>query len=527
MRIVILSMLLVAMYVTAYSQTTNGLVASYLFENGSLNDGIGVNHATVSATGVMNTEDRFGNANSAKLFDGDVNSHITLGMASVLKPSVGTVSLWVNINGISSEGFGKVWNPIFLTQNACSKWEVNSLWISMDEMNYVAFSNSASCDDKSTLLSNEPPTFGTWQHLIMTYDNERVRLYVNGQLEKEVTKSFPTVADPNAPVVLGNTLYSEGPRGFKGSIDDVLIYNRVLTDTEIQDIYNVTDPNTTIIAPIYGESPCDGKWSLENANESSLMLSNNGKRITKVGYEGPNTVLVENTLVSREEGWFEFTVENYGEKLPGEEGEIREGTIKLGALINNQEYEFDISADHTIHWIFVNNIATQVFEGDFQPGERLRIKQEVAHLLLQKQTNEGPITIARIKDIQIGETQFYTRLSGLSGVIKDPTMSFSMGCPPYAILNTKKDGGYFQQIDNVLRIQYEQEYAVDPNIEYRDLPYHIYDWQRSVVQSGTIRVYYGMNWNDIALDGLDPATHYTIEFTGNKEEQYALRFKTK
>lgn len=532
MKTVVLLTLLFTVFSTAYSQTTNGLVGSYLFNDGSLNDGSGSNNATASG-GVNSTSDRFGNQNAAKIFDGRTSSYISLGNSSVLKPSTGTISLWVRVDGISSDGFGHGLNPIFTTKNGCNanwwRWPAVSLWVAMDQSQYLGWGRPHDCSNPHfPAPSNNPPTIGKWQHLVLSYKDDEVRFYVDGQLNVVSPKTFSTVFSSGDPLVLGNTLYPTSQRGFKGCIDDVLIYNRVLTDAEVLDLFNSPNPLLTQNnAPIHGESPCDGKWGLSEPSGSSLVLSSDGKRIKKVRYDGNNTVLTDNVLINGEKGWFEFTVENYGEQKPtkntkGKE-EVIEGDIKIGAIIDKQEYEFSISANQTAHWTFVNNVAKQSFIGTFKPEERLTIKQEVDQLLLQQ---EGE-TIARITGIPKGATQFYTKLSGLEATIKDPKMSSNLGCPPYAILKEKKDGGYIQQTDNTLRIKYIQEYAVDPVTEYADLPYKIYDWRRSVVLSGNLRVIYGANWKDIDIQTLAPNTYFTLEFEGNKEEQYTLRFKTK
>jgi len=72
----------------------------------------------------------------------------------------------------------------------------------------------------------------TWHHLAASYDGETLRAYRDGVLVSSNTApSGPPDAEPN-PLVLGRHA-TRTDRLFNGSIDDVRIYNRVLTPEEI------------------------------------------------------------------------------------------------------------------------------------------------------------------------------------------------------------------------------------------------------------------------------------------------------
>ena len=63
-----------------------------------------------------------------------------------------------------------------------------------------------------------------------------VQVYVNGQLESQVPVSFPQ--DYGAtPLYFGSSGQSYWDHKFKGTLDEVSIYNRALTATEIGAIY--------------------------------------------------------------------------------------------------------------------------------------------------------------------------------------------------------------------------------------------------------------------------------------------------
>src|SRR5438874_8400922 len=78
----------------------------------------------------------------------------------------------------------------------------------------------------------------TWTHLAGTYDGATLRFYVNGA---QVTSRALTgsIVSSTAPLRIGgNSVWGEY---FTGAIDDVRVYNRALSATEIQ-----TDMNTAV-----------------------------------------------------------------------------------------------------------------------------------------------------------------------------------------------------------------------------------------------------------------------------------------
>ena len=81
-------------------------------------------------------------------------------------------------------------------------------------------------------------TTNTWTHVAGTYDGTTLRLYVNGvQVGSQAkTGSMPVSANPLQ--IGGDSIYGQY---FPGSIDEVRVYNRALSATEIQ-----SDMNTPI-----------------------------------------------------------------------------------------------------------------------------------------------------------------------------------------------------------------------------------------------------------------------------------------
>jgi glucose/arabinose dehydrogenase len=82
----------------------------------------------------------------------------------------------------------------------------------------------------STAAGKAALTLNAWSHLATTYDGKNLRFYLNGtQISaKAVTGSMPTTANPLR--IGGNTIWGEY---FSGLIDEVRVYNRALSASEI------------------------------------------------------------------------------------------------------------------------------------------------------------------------------------------------------------------------------------------------------------------------------------------------------
>ena len=71
----------------------------------------------------------------------------------------------------------------------------------------------------------------TWTHVAGTYDGQSLRVYVNGTLIQTVSVGGNILASDGALAIGGNSIWGEW---FAGLIDEVRVYNRVLTAAEIQ-----------------------------------------------------------------------------------------------------------------------------------------------------------------------------------------------------------------------------------------------------------------------------------------------------
>jgi uncharacterized protein (TIGR02145 family) len=273
-KIICVLVALVGMALTLNSQIpTTGLVASYPF-NGNANDlsGNGNNGTVYEAT---LTTDRFGIANSAYNFDG-VNDYVEVSPSSTINTATMnsiSASLWANVQKMTDA------NIIFNFSNKTDNINFGAN-VSLDKkFNFGMYSNGAL---GSPWVENTDTIFlNNWYHIVTTLDfvNKISCLYVNGVL---VSSDTGTIANrPNNPflrigrIVLWNTWPT-----FNGKLDDMRVYNRVLTASEITSLYNEPAPVTDVDGNTYNTLSIGTQtWMKENLKTTKYR---NGDAIPNV-----------------------------------------------------------------------------------------------------------------------------------------------------------------------------------------------------------------------------------------------------
>jgi len=79
------------------------------------------------------------------------------------------------------------------------------------------------------------PVVGEWYHLVGTWDGVLVKIYVNGVLEQTVGRTG-SIYSSTIPVKIGSSSFDA--RWFNGIIDEVNLWDRVLTQTEVTQVYS-------------------------------------------------------------------------------------------------------------------------------------------------------------------------------------------------------------------------------------------------------------------------------------------------
>lgn len=212
---------------------TNGLIAYYPF-NGDAIDGTGNGHDGVVVNATL-IADRFGNPASAYGFDG-ATTMIVVTNSSDLQPFGDfTVSVWAWVPQVPDS-----FSMIFCKHK---DWGNDSGWI-MDVMppsgGLPLQFQSAPYFDIYSPQTTIP--FGQWFQAVFTYKRESgvCSFYINGKLTDRRKRSYNTTPDSN-PFIMGAQPTWQTESGynyfFSGGLDDVRIYNRALSGSDVASLF--------------------------------------------------------------------------------------------------------------------------------------------------------------------------------------------------------------------------------------------------------------------------------------------------
>jgi len=122
----------------------------------------------------------------------------------------------------------------------------------------------------NTVRATSPlkPLTNVWYHLVGVHDAgaNTIKLYVNGALV--ATQSVLPAWNATGETVIGRAKWGGGPVDFwPGKIDEVRVYNRVLSDQDVRDVYNAAPTITPIrppAVPLIVRSPYVSTWQTTN-----------------------------------------------------------------------------------------------------------------------------------------------------------------------------------------------------------------------------------------------------------------------
>jgi len=217
-----------AMQVHAQEWLTNGLVAYYPF-NGNANDESG-NGRSLANSGAVLTTDRFGKPNSAFSFDGSSSMLLQTNNVDSLTLFDGcTLSCWVNLTD-NARNYSLVRKDGDASIVVWNEYGRNSFYVE-------AYTNGGGFPTYTGFA--EAPPLQQWCMLTATWNKTNFVQYINGQ--KKVTEQHSAVGNTlAAKISIGRSpIYNEP---LLGNLDDVRIYNRALSDSEVQQLYAIEQP---------------------------------------------------------------------------------------------------------------------------------------------------------------------------------------------------------------------------------------------------------------------------------------------
>jgi hypothetical protein len=249
-----------------FSYPTNGIVAYYPF-NGNADDesGNGLNGNNIGAIPVP---DRNGNLDSAFYFNGST-SNVDIPNIAFNNLQEATIAIWVKFNNVSNQ-------PLIVKHHS-----------GVNNFGYLCVGGSAGSNGLPYSavpgkvyyrLNNQTPSFESNQILqpmlyyfiVLTLSPTSISLYINGAFDKTVQGNYAVVNDLIALNEIGafeNNLEQSRKVFLNGTIDDFFIYNRTLSQAEIESMYSSSFP-------------------LMSFNPTAGMVSTNSNTIINTSFNG-------------------------------------------------------------------------------------------------------------------------------------------------------------------------------------------------------------------------------------------------
>jgi len=227
----------------------NGLVAYYPFD-GDATDASG-NGYNLTPYGPVLTTDRFGNPDSAYLFDG-VDDYMR-GLMQETDLSLFTISYWFATDSTAAETVIKLNNDSLSVGNTFIRSDIGVYDIGQVRA-WIQKDTGGTVDQQSKYVLSDLAD-NKWHHVVITRQGTTasdINIYIDGVLARSTTylKDSITGSLPESIILIGvnNSPPYDGSttsfnRYFNGKLDDIRIYNKVLSAMEIQALYNEESGN--------------------------------------------------------------------------------------------------------------------------------------------------------------------------------------------------------------------------------------------------------------------------------------------
>lgn len=217
------------------------------------------NHGKVNGS----TRWTFGRQDDALQLDGD--GFVSASGPAVRTDATFTVSAWVRL-GLAEDAWrttvsqdGPNVSGFFLQLNAVThKW------------NFTMVSTPDADAPRRVAESNDAARQGRWTHLTGMYDRAtgKVSLHVDGILQAG-TATHTTPWQANGPLQIGRAWYRGEVDKFRGTIDEVRVYDRLLSEREVHSL--ASSPTTT-----------EGSWQFEERSGVDAVDVSGNNRVASL-----------------------------------------------------------------------------------------------------------------------------------------------------------------------------------------------------------------------------------------------------
>ena len=180
-----------------------------------------------------------GDPDPAVYFDGTTGTKVDVPYAPALNPSIFTIECWANVTG-----GGSYRSP--LTARADSPTR-GYMFYATPANTWEFWTGTGGAAGTWNMMTGPAVIYNQWTHLVGTYDGTTKRFYINGALVHSIVVPFR--ANSVSPLRIGGGASDSvvGSFFFVGDVDEVAVYDKVLTLEQIQAHYYTAQPTPPTI----------------------------------------------------------------------------------------------------------------------------------------------------------------------------------------------------------------------------------------------------------------------------------------
>jgi hypothetical protein len=269
--------------VASGADVTSGLVRNYRLDNNggtTATDSAGANSATLTNGPVWSTG-KIGA--SAVTFDG-VNDYLATSNLAGTLGGTATLTAWIKTTQV---GNVKMYNAPGIAGVEQFNGDNDIFWGWLDDTGRIAIKVG---DNVNVARSTNPVNDGQWHHVAFSRDSATgmIKLYVDGVLNATATSDAGLKTTPFAS--FGRIEDTGGTINYlAGSLDEIRVYNRVLSDGEVMTVKNAgaapPPPTgaTVFASDLAYQAISNGYGPVEKDTSNGEKLAADGKTITLNG----------------------------------------------------------------------------------------------------------------------------------------------------------------------------------------------------------------------------------------------------
>lgn len=222
--------------------------------NGTL-DNLGTDNVEITSRSLEYTRGKV-TAKSAK-FNGDSNQYIHIGKTGDYQFSEFTWSLWIKCTGLTN------WYQTIMSNGRDYMKYGFNLKISLGGCVYIDTESSRS-------EFGDPIQLNTWYHIAVTEKDNVIKIYINGELDRTITRTVAPDYTYSQGLTLGKLSweyqFTTEYYPFNGQINDVRVYDNALSAKEVKELskglslhYPLNDVYNTVAINKYKGDEFEGK----------------------------------------------------------------------------------------------------------------------------------------------------------------------------------------------------------------------------------------------------------------------------